>query len=102
MTKTAYKHIVVNDEGVPMIEDTRVKLILLVGDIKNGWSAEQIHENYPHLPLAVVHSALAYYWDHKEELDEECERRKADADQLLKEMVDPVVMERLRSYKSSG
>jgi uncharacterized protein (DUF433 family) len=102
MTKTEYKHVVINDEGVPMIEGTRTKLVMLVGDVKNGWDAEEIHEQYPHLPLAVVHSALSYYWDHKDELDAEYERRKQETERLLAEMVDREAMQRLMSRKPSN
>ena len=34
----------------------------------HGWSAYQIAEQYPHLRLAEIHSALAYYYDHAEEI----------------------------------
>ena len=32
-------------------------------------SAEQIHENYPSITLADIYAALAYYHDHREEID---------------------------------
>ena len=34
-------------------------------------NAEQIQAGHPHLSIASVHSALAYYYDHKEEVEEE-------------------------------
>lgn len=36
-----------------------------------GWDADNIVRQYPHLRLAEVHAALAYYYDHQEEIDAE-------------------------------
>ena len=33
------------------------------------WDAETIHQNHPHLSLAQIHSALAYYYDHQDQMD---------------------------------
>lgn len=37
-------------------------------------SAAQIHAAHPDLPLAKIHAAPAYYYDHQGELDSEIER----------------------------
>lgn len=42
-----------------------------VAQIANGWSAEEIVRQYPHLTAAEVHAALGYYYDHREEIDAE-------------------------------
>src|SRR3954469_12655983 len=34
-----------------------------------GWSVSTILEEIPHLTPAGIHAALAYYWDHKDELE---------------------------------
>lgn len=47
---------------------TRVRVQDIVSDHeRHGLSAEQIAGEYPHLTLAQVHAALAYYCDHREE-----------------------------------
>jgi len=43
--------------------------------IDNGSSPEEIHFQYPHLSLAQIHSALAYYYDHQAEFDTEITRQ---------------------------
>ena len=48
---------------------------LVMAKMAHGWSAEELHLQYPHLTLGQIHSALAYYWDHKDELDADIERR---------------------------
>ncbi len=35
---------------------------------KPGLSPDEIVQEYPQLSLADVHAALAYYWDHRDEL----------------------------------
>jgi uncharacterized protein (DUF433 family) len=32
---------------------------------------DEIVEAYPHLTLAQVHAALAYYWEHRDEIEQE-------------------------------
>ena len=34
-----------------------------------GWSVSKILEEFPHLTPAGIHAALAYYWDHKDEME---------------------------------
>jgi hypothetical protein len=42
---------------------------------------EEMHREYPHLSLAQIHAAMAYYYDHQAEFDEQArqslERAKA-------------------------
>ena len=58
------------------MDDTNVKVIEVVLDhLAYGWNAETIQENHPHLSLAQVFAALAWYYDHQIELDAEIERQ---------------------------
>jgi hypothetical protein len=41
-----------------------------------------VNNLHPYLTLGQIHSALAYYWDHQEELEQDIERRLAGAEQL--------------------
>lgn len=70
-------HIRVDEKGVAWIEGTQVKVIEVALDkLAHGWSPEETHFQHPHLSLAQVHAALAYYYDHQTELDAEIERRR--------------------------
>jgi uncharacterized protein (DUF433 family) len=53
---------------------------IAIDHINHGWSADEICLHYPHLKLAEVHSALAYYFDHQTEIDGEiaAEQRAID------------------------
>ena len=73
--------------GRPAIDGTRVRVVNIVYLHKDGYTPERMREVYPSLDLAQIHSALAYYYDHPEEIQaymdedeawpEEYEREKA-------------------------
>lgn len=62
----------------------------------SGITPEQLHLELPHLSLGQIHSALAYYWDHKEDLDADIRRRREWAEQLQRELGQPPIADRLR------
>jgi uncharacterized protein (DUF433 family) len=83
MIETRYEHIFLDEAGVPTIAGTTMKVIELVLEQQAyGWSAEELHFQHPYLSLGQIHSALAYYWDHKEALDEDIQRRRARIEEL--------------------
>jgi uncharacterized protein (DUF433 family) len=70
MPAVAYPHIEFRSDGVPIITGTRTKVEEIVLDhLAYHWDAEQIYIQYPYLTLGQIHSALAYYYDHKVEMD---------------------------------
>jgi uncharacterized protein (DUF433 family) len=86
LTTTEYKYIQLDERNVPIIAGTTMKGVELITSVKAyGWTPEELHANYPHVSLSKIHSALAYYWDHKEELDADIERRYQFAEQLRRE-----------------
>src|SRR3954468_14544726 len=55
----------------------RIRVAQIVIDYLNhGWSADEICIHYPHLRLAEVHSAMAYYFDHQSAIDGEIEEEQ--------------------------
>jgi uncharacterized protein (DUF433 family) len=98
LSETRYEHIILNEARVPMIAGTRMKVIELALDhLAYGWSPEELHFQHPHLTLGQIHSALAYYWDHKAELDEDIERRLQHVDQLQQTIPSTSLAERLKA-----
>lgn len=82
-TTISYPHVVFNDEGVPILAGTTMKVVeLVMAKWAHGWSAEELHFQFPHLTLGQIHSALGYYWDHQEELDQDIERRSERVKQI--------------------
>lgn len=95
---TAYEHIAINESGVPIIQGTTTKVIELVLDsVAYGWSPDELQFQHPYLTLGQIHSALAYYWDHKEELDRDIECRLERVEQIRREVGPSQLVERLNA-----
>lgn len=74
--KTHDEHIFSNDAHIPIIAGTTMKVVELVLEkMAYGWSPEELHFQHPYLTLGQIYAALAYYWDHREELDRDIARR---------------------------
>jgi uncharacterized protein (DUF433 family) len=56
--------------GEPRIDGTRIRVrdVVLVRDVQALTPEEIVASVYPHLSLAQVYAALAYYEDHREEI----------------------------------
>jgi uncharacterized protein (DUF433 family) len=80
LLETRYEHIVLGEDGVPRIVGTGTKIIELVLDKR--WSPEEFQFQHPYLTLGQVYSALAYYSDHRQELDRDIEDRLRQVDEL--------------------
>ncbi len=95
---TAYEHIALDESGVPVIAGTTMKVVELVLETTAyGWSPDELRFQHPYLTLGQIHSALAYYWDHKEELDRDIERRLERAEQIRREVGPSRLVERLKA-----
>lgn len=81
-TVTTYEHIQLDADGAPFIAGTTMKVVeLVMAQMAYGWSPEELHFQHPYLTLGQIHAALAYYWDHREALDADIERRWRWAEQ---------------------
>lgn len=72
--KTEHPYVIKNSDicgGSPTIAGTRISVSLIASRLKYGNSAEDILRDYPHLSLAGIHDAISYYFDHKDEIDQE-------------------------------
>ena len=72
MVATSYRYLV-NVPGVrgghTIIEATRVGVHDVVGLVINGASVEDVVRSFPDLTRAQVYECLAYYEDHRPEID---------------------------------
>jgi uncharacterized protein (DUF433 family) len=81
--ETRYEHIQLTEDNVPFIKDTNMKVVeLILNQIAYGWSPEELHFQHPHLSMGQIYSALAYYWDHQDQLEEEIESRLARVNRI--------------------
>lgn len=95
--ETRYEHIVLGEDGVPLITDAGMKVVDLVAQsMAYGWSPDELHYQHPHLSLGQIHSALAYYWDHVEEMNADIERRLEGVDAIRSRTRVPPFIDRLK------
>ena len=84
--ETRYDHIMLNEAGIPTIAGTDMKVVeIVVERTAYGWSPEELHYQHPFLTLAQIYSALAYYYDHQEKIDEDIEQRLRRVDQIQRD-----------------
>ena len=71
--------------GKPVIAGTRIRVWdVYVHHERFCKSPDEIVRAYPHITLADVHAALAYYWDHKDQIDQQMR----DADEFVAQLQD--------------
>src|SRR5438874_9745601 len=98
LVETRYEHIVLDDAGVPRIAGTTMKVIELVLERSAyGWSPDELHFQHPYLSLGQIHSALAYYWDHVEELDQDIKRRMEKVESIRQKVGASAIKDKLKA-----
>jgi len=81
MTRT--HHVTLDDRGVAWIDDTNIKVVEVIADhLAHGTSPEEMHLQYPHLSIAQACAALAYYYDHQGELDQQLDQQMRQYEHL--------------------
>jgi uncharacterized protein (DUF433 family) len=101
MTAVVETYIEIDENRVAWITDTKVKVIEIALDkLAHGSSPEEIHFQHPNLSMAQIHAALAYYYDHQEELDAEILRRLQEVNQLAAQNINSPLQQKLRRLRS--
>ena len=86
MTTVLSTLIELDENGVAWIGGTKVKVIEVATDkLAHGSSPEEMYFQYPHLSLAQIHAALAYYYEHQAEFDAEIVRQSNWARDLVEQ-----------------
>src|SRR5690348_7363244 len=101
MSATQYAHIEINDRGLAIVAGTRTKVLDIVLDrMAYAWDADEIQRQHPHLTLGQVHSALAYYYDHVNEVDRTIEEQLRQTDEFFASMGDSPLRLKLQRIKA--
>jgi uncharacterized protein (DUF433 family) len=96
--KTGLAHVWVDDKGRAWVDDTNTKVIEIALDsIAHGWSPEEIHFQHPHLSLAQIHAALAYYYDHLLAFSHEIRKAVSETEGLRQASLNSPLRDRLRT-----
>lgn len=68
-TEISYPHLTRGSDGTVRIGATRYKVTHLAAEhYQHGWSAEELMRQHPDLRPEEVYMALAYFYDHHEEM----------------------------------
>jgi uncharacterized protein (DUF433 family) len=101
MPASAYPHIEINGTGLATIVGTPTRVLDIVLDrIAYNWDADEIRRQHPHLTLGQIHSALAFYYDHEEEMDRLIADRLRQVDELLAPAANSPVRLKLQKIKA--
>jgi uncharacterized protein (DUF433 family) len=68
--------------GCPIVAGTGVTVRRIAIDYKMGMSPEEIAKEIPHLTLAQIYAALAYYHANKEAIESDIAAQEAEAERL--------------------
>ena len=100
MVAAPIHHISLDERGVAYIAGTSMKVAHIVIDVQT-WSMtpQQIQDNYPHLSLAQIHAALAYYYDNKDSIDAQITQATEEYKRLRAEFPNPFTREQLRERR---
>ena len=70
---------------------------MIVADyLWRGWSAEEIARQYPYLTLAEVHAAMTYYFDHRQEIEDDLIAEYREVEEWKKAHLTPPFLVRLK------
>jgi uncharacterized protein (DUF433 family) len=79
----------------------RVRIAQIVMDyLEHGWSVDEMCRQHPYLSLSEAHSAMAYYFDHQEEIDREIAGEIEQAESERARSARSPIYQRLRSQCS--
>jgi uncharacterized protein (DUF433 family) len=98
MATIAYPHIELDTTGIALIADTQTKVLEVALDrLAHHWDADEIKRQHPHLSLAQIHAALAYYYDHEEEFNQQIRDRQDRANLIRTQVGESPVRAKLRA-----
>ena len=98
-----YPHIVkFPGQSARLERNARTRVSMIVADyLWRGWSAEEIVRHYSYLTPAEVHAALAYYFDHREEIEAELAAEDREADDWKRAHPTSPLLLRLKAQTAS-
>lgn len=95
-----YPHIDYDAQGAPFVAGTTMKVVeIVMAQRAHGWSPEELCFQFPHLSMADIHAALAYYWDHELEINQDIESRTRLVDESRRQSASSPLGQRLAALK---
>ena len=103
MPAVAYPHIEIREDGQPMIVGAHTKVLMVAMDrLAYHWDADEIQRQRPHLTKGQIYSALAYYYDHEEEMNRQIAQDEAMVQEFFQKHDNPALRAKLRAAKQAA
>jgi uncharacterized protein (DUF433 family) len=97
-TQMNYPHIEKRADGKAWLIGTQTKAIEVALDrLAHHWDADEIQRQHPQLTLGQIHSCLAYYHDHQEEMDRAIDEQLREVDQLREQQGESVLRAKIKA-----
>jgi len=97
-TPATYAHIEIRADGKPWLIGTQTKVLEVALDrIAHHWDGDEIHRAHPHLALGQIYSCLAYYYDHKADLDRVIEEQLEYVDRMRRQNGESPLLAKLKA-----
>jgi len=98
-TDLSYPHIEKPDDGPARLKRVpRVRVAQIAADyIAHGWSPDEMCRQHLNLMKSEAHAAMAYYFDHQDEIDAEIEAELREAEAARTVSSDSPLRLRLRT-----
>ncbi|MEX2315709.1 MAG: DUF433 domain-containing protein [Pirellulales bacterium] len=96
MSTVSYPHIEVRENGKAYINGTGFKVRMLVEEHLAGVSPAEMEREHPQLTLSQIYSALAFYHDHKREIDDEMAELTRFAEEFRAQQGESLMAKKLR------
>jgi uncharacterized protein (DUF433 family) len=95
---TSYPHIEKRPDGKMWLTGTQTKVIEVALDrLAHHWDADEIQRQHPNLTLGQIHSCLAFYYDHQDEMDRIVEEQLREVEHLRGPAGDSVLRAKLKN-----
>ena len=96
MSTVAHPNIEISSDGHARIRGTGFKVRILAEEHLTGASPEELQQWHPQLSLSQIYSAFAYYYDHKQEIDEEIAELNRFAEEFRAQQGESLLAKKLR------
>jgi uncharacterized protein (DUF433 family) len=97
-SQTTYPYIEQRSDGKLWLIGTQTKVLEVALDrLAHHLDADEIQRQHPHLTLGQIHSCLAYYYDHQEEMDRLVEQQLGAVQHLRGQAGESVLRAKLKS-----
>jgi uncharacterized protein (DUF433 family) len=96
MSANGHPQIEITADGHARIRGTGFKVRILAEEHLSGVSAKQLQEWHPQLTPGQIQCALDYYYDHKQEFDDEIEELNRFVEELRAKQGESLLAKKLR------